>query len=104
MRIVARLICLLLAAFVLGDPGLAQQSRRVLKSTVANARDEADIRDRLSAGTIGLAGGLLEGAPIHFAAEIARVVDDGGTMHVLPIVTRGPTDNVNDLLYLKGVD
>jgi len=25
-------------------------------------------------------------------------------MHVLPIVTRGPTDNVNDLLYLRGVD
>jgi TRAP-type uncharacterized transport system substrate-binding protein len=25
-------------------------------------------------------------------------------MHVLPIVTRGPTENVNDLLYLKGVD
>ncbi len=25
-------------------------------------------------------------------------------MQVLPIVTRGPTENVNDLLYLKGVD
>ena len=25
-------------------------------------------------------------------------------MHVLPIVTRGPTENVNDLLYLRGVD
>jgi len=25
-------------------------------------------------------------------------------MHVLPVVTRGPTENVNDLLYLKGID
>jgi TRAP-type uncharacterized transport system substrate-binding protein len=25
-------------------------------------------------------------------------------VHDLPIVTRGPTENVNDLLYLKGVD
>ena len=25
-------------------------------------------------------------------------------MHVLPIVTGGPTENVNDLLYLRGVD
>jgi hypothetical protein len=32
------------------------------------------------------------------------VVNDGGAMQVLPIVTRGPTENVNDLLYLKGVD
>jgi TRAP-type uncharacterized transport system substrate-binding protein len=32
------------------------------------------------------------------------VVNDGDAVHVLPIVTRGPTENVNDLLYLKGVD
>ncbi|HJQ56660.1 MAG TPA: TAXI family TRAP transporter solute-binding subunit, partial [Vineibacter sp.] len=38
------------------------------------------------------------------AAEMARVVDDGPNMHVLPIVTRGATENVNSLLYLKGVD
>jgi TRAP-type uncharacterized transport system substrate-binding protein len=31
-------------------------------------------------------------------------VNDAADMHVLPIVTRGPTENVNDLLYLKGVD
>jgi TRAP-type uncharacterized transport system substrate-binding protein len=54
--------------------------------------------------TVGLAGGLLEGAPIRLAAEIARVVDDGTNMHVLPIVTRGATENLNSLLYLRGVD
>jgi TRAP-type uncharacterized transport system substrate-binding protein len=47
---------------------------------------------------------LLEGAPIRLAAEIARVVDDGPNMHVLPIVTRGATENLNSLLYLRGVD
>ncbi len=62
------------------------------------------MRDRINAGTVGLAGGLLEGAPIRFATEIARAVNDGDDIHVLPIVTRGPTENVNDLLYLRGVD
>jgi TRAP-type uncharacterized transport system substrate-binding protein len=62
------------------------------------------MRDRLNAWTVGLAAGLLEGAPIHFATEIGRVVNDGGVMHVLPIVTRGPTENVNDLLYVRGID
>jgi len=62
------------------------------------------MRDRVNAGTVGLAGGLLEGAPIRFATEIARAVNDADDIHVLPIVTRGPTENVNDLLYLKGVD
>ncbi len=32
------------------------------------------------------------------------MLDDGDNMRVLPIVTRGPFDNVYDLLYLRGVD
>src|SRR4029077_6967209 len=61
-------------------------------------------KEAMNAWTVGLAGGLLEGAPIRLAAEIARVVDDGDNLHVLPIVTRGPTENVNSLLYLRGID
>ena len=61
-------------------------------------------REKMNAWTVGLAGGLLEGAPIRLAAEIARVVDDGPNMHILPIVTRGATENLNSLLYLRGVD
>ena len=61
-------------------------------------------KERMNAWTVGLAGGQLEGAPIRFAAEIARVVDDGSNMLVLPIVTRGPVENMNALLNLKGVD
>jgi TRAP-type uncharacterized transport system substrate-binding protein len=67
------------------------------------APDDA-IRERVNAWTVGFAGGLLEGAPIRFATEMARVVNEGGEMHVLPVVTRGPTENVNDLLYLRGID
>lgn len=61
-------------------------------------------KDKMNAWTVGLAGGLLEGAPIRLAAEIARVVDDGPNMRVIPIVTRGATENLNSLLYLRGVD
>jgi len=55
-------------------------------------------------GTVGLAAGLLEGAPLRLGAEMARVVDDGPNLHILPIVTRGAVDNLNSLLYLRGVD
>jgi NMT1-like family len=61
-------------------------------------------KERMNAWTVGLAAGQLEGAPLRFATEIARVVDDGQDMVVLPIVTRGPVENLNDLLYLRGVD
>lgn len=65
--------------------------------------DSAEIA-KLNSWTVGLAAGQLEGAPLRFATDISRVVDDGDNLHVLPIVTRGPTENVEDLLYLKGVD
>lgn len=60
--------------------------------------------EKMNAWTVGLAAGLLEGAPLRLASEMSRVVDDGPNLHVLPIVTRGPTENVNSLLYLRGVD
>src|ERR1700738_1586398 len=99
MTFLTRLITVLMVTLALCGSSIAQSRR-----TSSAISGEAEIRDRLNAGTIGLAGGLLEGAPIHFATEIARVVNDGGAVHVLPIVTRGPTENVNDLLYLRGID
>jgi TRAP-type uncharacterized transport system substrate-binding protein len=95
-----------LAAFiftlVLCTSGIAETRRPEIDRQ--RSSNEEQTRDRLNAWTVGLAGGLLEGAPIRFATEIARVVNDGGSMQVLPVVTRGPTENVNDLLYLKGID
>ena len=61
-------------------------------------------KEKINAWTVGLAGGLIEGAPLRLAAEMARVVDDGPNLHVLPIVTRGAMENLNSLLYLRGVD
>jgi len=68
------------------------------------SRTEQALKTKFNAWTVGLAGGLLEGAPIRFATEIARVVDEGDDLHVLPVVTRGPAENVEALLYLRGID
>src|ERR1700674_5070350 len=98
------------AAFLIASMAFCGSSIAQVRSTQNDARPpppisaERQLRDKLNAGTVGLAGGLLEGAPIHFATDIARVVNDSAAIHVLPIVTRGPTENVNDLLYLKGID
>ena len=105
MTFVTRLAALLIVSIALCGSSIAQTNRAPQSSPPSSGiSGEAQIRERLNAGTIVLAGGLLEGAPIRFATEIARVVNDGGAVHVLPIVTRGPTENVNDLLYLRGVD
>src|SRR5262249_37483576 len=82
--------------------GAASKARTTARSTTV-AIEQAH-KERINARTLGLAAGHLEGAPIVFASELARVLDDGDNMRVLPIVTRGPFDNVYDLLYLRGVD
>src|SRR5262249_45893831 len=78
-----------------------QQPRTLVRAEPPHARAKVAA---MNAWTVGLAGGLLEGAPIRLAAEIARVVDDGSNLHVLPVVTRGATENLNSLLYLRGID
>jgi NMT1 family protein len=104
MTFVTKLAALLIVSITLCGSSIAQSRRTHDSQRPSAIFAERQIKERLNAGTVGLAGGLLEGAPIRFATEIARVVNDGGAVHVLPIVTRGPTENVNDLLYLKGVD
>ena len=104
MMVAFRILAFLFVSLALID-GSAAQSRRMQSAALQSAIDgESKIRDRLNASTVGLAAGLLEGAPIRFATDIARVINSGDAVHVLPIVTSGPTENVNDLLYLKGVD
>jgi len=74
-----------------------------MAAAVARRADIA-AKERINAWTVGLAGGLIEGAPLRLAAEIARVVNEKDKLHVIPIVTRGATENVNSLLNLRGVD
>ena len=74
-----------------------------MAAAVARRADIAS-KERINAWTVGLAGGLIVGAPLRLAAEIARVVNEKDKLHVIPIVTRGATENVNSLLYLRGVD
>ncbi len=77
-------------------------TKKARTQSVRPVRPEPQVT--MNAWTVGLAGGLIEGTPIRLAAEIARVVDDGDNLHVLPVVTRGATENVNSLLYLRGID
>jgi TRAP-type uncharacterized transport system substrate-binding protein len=87
--------------------GLSQPLTRTAAQPRADqpiSGSETAAKLKLNAWTVGLAGGLLEGAPIRFATEIARVVDERDALHVLPVVTRGPTENVEALLYLRGID
>jgi TRAP-type uncharacterized transport system substrate-binding protein len=76
----------------------------VAPSAFAAEAPGARTKTDANAWTVGVAGGLLEGSFIRYAADLAKVLDDPPNLRVLPMVTFGAVGNVSDLLNLKGVD
>jgi TRAP-type uncharacterized transport system substrate-binding protein len=79
------------------------QAQAVPKSLEQGGTESA-IKERKNTWTVGVAGGLLSGSYMTFADELAQVLDDGDNLRILPIVTYGAASNLEDLLYLRGVD
>jgi TRAP-type uncharacterized transport system substrate-binding protein len=97
-------VAVLAAPMARTAPAQEVQLAQARTKQAAPVSTEQKRKDAINSWTVGLAAGRTEGAPLQFAAELARVVDDGDNMRILPIVTRGIFDNVFDLLYLRGVD
>jgi TRAP-type uncharacterized transport system substrate-binding protein len=81
-------------------PAVAQ----AVPKSLQEGGSESVLKERKNAWTVGVAGGLLEGTYMRFADELAKVLDDGSNLRVLPIVSYGAASNLDDLLYLRGVD
>jgi TRAP transporter TAXI family solute receptor len=80
------------------------QNRAAPRAPTAASVGEGETVAKINNWTLGLASGLPEGTFIRFGAEIARNLNDKDELRVIPMITYGATDNVKDLLYLKGVD
>src|SRR5262244_1196947 len=81
-------------------PAWAQEIPKALQG----GNSELEVKERLNAWTVGVAAGNGSGTAFTFVEEMRRVLDDGDNMRVLPIITRGVPANLDDLLYLRGVD
>ena len=81
----------------------AANAQAIPKSIQQGGSDVA-IKERKNAWTVGIAGGLIDGTYMRFADELAKVLDDGDNLRILPMVSYGAASNLDDLLYLRGVD
>jgi TRAP-type uncharacterized transport system substrate-binding protein len=77
---------------------------QAIPKSIQQGGSDAAIKMRKNAWTVGLAGGLVDGTYMRFADELAKVLDDGDNLRILPMVSYGAATNLDDLLYLKGVD
>jgi TRAP-type uncharacterized transport system substrate-binding protein len=95
------LAALLASTSLLQTPVAKAQS---LPKVVQESGSDAQLKERKNAWTLGIAGGLIDGTYMRFADELAKVLDDGDNLRILPIVSYGAASNLEDLIYLRGVD
>ncbi|MGO9984366.1 MAG: TAXI family TRAP transporter solute-binding subunit [Rhodomicrobium sp.] len=55
-------------------------------------------------GTVGIISGDVDGTGIRIASDLARLLDSGSELRVIPMIGKGSVQNINDLLTLKAVD
>ena len=93
-------ITIALTALSCIDAAVAQ----TIPKALSEGGSEFAIKERKNAWTLGIVGGLIDGTYMRFADELGKVLDDGDNLRVLPVVSYGAASNLDDLLYLRGID
>src|SRR6267143_5095878 len=88
--------------------GLWAGTTAVVGQTIPKSLQEGGpeeiLKQRQNNWTVGVAGGNMDGTYLRFADELGKVLDDGDQLRVLPVISRGAAGNLEDLLYLRGID
>jgi TRAP-type uncharacterized transport system substrate-binding protein len=88
----------------IGVLGVGAASAQAIPKSLEQGGTDDDMRNRKNMWTVGVAGGLMSGTNMTIADEMFQVLDDGDNLRVIPMVTYGAASNLEDLLYLRGVD
>lgn len=89
-------LALLQAGMLLAAPAYAQ--RTVPAQSAANAYAAA------SRWTLGVLTSGIDGTSLQMAADMARTLNDGPNLRLIPMVGESAIQNITDLLYLKSAD
>ena len=95
---------ILLAMPLIPTELVAPAHAQAIPKSLEQGGTDAALKQRRNTWTVGVAGGQLSGTYMTLADELAEVLDDGDNLRVIPIVTYGAASNLDDLLYLRGVD
>jgi TRAP transporter TAXI family solute receptor len=77
----------------------------ILYTLPGQAQDQvAERRSEVNNPVVGIMGAGINGQMTQMLWDISRVASEEGHVRVLPILGGGSLSNINDLLYLRGVD
>ena len=101
MRIALAVGLCLIACAALAAP----RAKDIAKpDSVTTPQTRETIRARMNENVVTIMAGSASGTDLAIVQDIADVLDDGNSLRVLPLVGKGPEQNIKDVLFLRGVD
>jgi uncharacterized protein len=63
-----------------------------------------NFRARMNENVVTIMAGSPSGTDLAIVQDLASMLDDGDNLRVLPMVGKGPEQNIKDVMFLRGVD
>lgn len=101
--LIAATACLCLYSAAAQTPGAPAGSGQPTFSSLGQQWALPD-RNAINNGTVTIITAPAGGAKSVFASDMARVLDETDKLRILPVLGKGPVQNVVDVLYLKTID
>ncbi len=76
----------------------------VPKRSTGPKRTERHAASKMNAWTLGVGAGPLNSTALRIVSDLAFALNEDQKLRLVPIMSAGGVQNINDLLYLKGVD
>ena len=96
-------LCLIAVAAVAG-PRAKDLPKPETDVSAAAQNVRENFRARINENVVTIMAGSPSGTDLAIVQDIASVLDDGDKLRVLPMVGKGPEQNIKDVLFLRGVD
>jgi TRAP transporter TAXI family solute receptor len=104
MRIALAFGLCLIAATAFAGPRVKDLPKPDPDVTAAAQGTRDKLRAQMNENVVTIMAGSPSGTDLAIVQDIASVLDDGDKLRVLPMVGKGPEQNIKDVLFLRGVD
>ncbi|HXG78027.1 MAG TPA: TAXI family TRAP transporter solute-binding subunit [Methyloceanibacter sp.] len=104
MRIALAFGLCLIAATALAGPRAKDLPKPQADTAAAAPNLREKLRAQMNENVVTIMAGSPSGTDLAIVQDIAAVLDDGDNLRVLPMVGKGPEQNIKDVMFLRGVD
>ena len=103
MRIPLAVGLCLIAIAATAAPRAKDQAKPETSVAAAGQNMRENFRSRMNENVVTIMAGSPSGTDLAIVQDLAAVLDDGDNLRVLPMVGKGPEQNIKDVMYLRGV-